>query len=135
MLEIGQGPHFHSFVNLFFSAYYWYIFDECKTYKLNYLKLDCLIRWNWFSQIFFFHLMMFRFTIFQLCFTKFQFPLILSVPEKLKSTIFGMLNNLKTTSAKSINLHTIRKLIEYSLKKPCKENIYSNRFRGIAAWR
>ena len=26
------------------------------------------------------------------------------------------INNLRTTSAKSINLHTIRKLIEYSLK-------------------
>ena len=26
------------------------------------------------------------------------------------------INNFKTTSAKSINLHTIRKLIEYSLK-------------------
>ena len=50
--------------------------------------------------------------------------LTLSVPEKLKNLIFEMpiipqilnINNLRTTSAKSINLPTIRKLIEYSLK-------------------
>ena len=43
---------------------------------------------------------------------------------KLKNSIFGMpiisstlnISNLRATSAKSINLHTIRKLIEYSLK-------------------
>ena len=47
----------------------------------------------------------------------------LSLPEKLKNSIFEMpiitqtlnLNNLRTTSAKSINLHTVRKLVEYSL--------------------
>ena len=49
-------------------------------------------------------------------------PLLL---EKLKNLIFEMpiipqtlsINNLRTTRAKSINLHTIRKLIEYSFKK------------------
>ena len=39
------------------------------------------------------------------------------------------INNLRTTIAKSINLHTIRKLTEYSLKKlPCKGNIYTTVF-------
>ena len=50
--------------------------------------------------------------------------LTLSVPENLKNSIFEMpiitqtlnIKNLRTISAKSINLHTIRKLIEYSLK-------------------
>ena len=50
--------------------------------------------------------------------------LTLSVPEKLKYSIFEMpiipqtlnINNLGTGSAKSINLHTIRKFNEYSLK-------------------
>ena len=48
----------------------------------------------------------------------------LSVPEKLKNSIFEKstiaqtlnINNLRTTSAKSINLHTTIKLIEHSLK-------------------
>ena len=51
--------------------------------------------------------------------------LTFSLPEKLKNSIFEMpvipqtlkINNSRTTRAKSINLHTIRKLIEYSLKK------------------
>ena len=50
--------------------------------------------------------------------------LTLSVPEKLKYSIFEMpiipqtlnINNLGTGSTKSINLHTIRKFNEYSLK-------------------
>ena len=50
--------------------------------------------------------------------------LTLSIPEKSKNSIFGMpiitqtlnINNLRTTGARSINLHTIRKLVEYSLK-------------------
>ena len=50
--------------------------------------------------------------------------LTLSVPKKLKNSIFEMpkftqtlnINNLRATCAKSINLHTIRKLVEYSLK-------------------
>ena len=54
-----------------------------------------------------------------------RFCLTLSVPEKLKNSIFEMpiipqtlnINNSTTTRTKSINPHTIRKLIEYSLKK------------------
>ena len=50
--------------------------------------------------------------------------LTLSVEEKLKNSIFEMpiitqtlnINNLRTKSAKSIKLHTIRKLVEYSLE-------------------
>ena len=50
--------------------------------------------------------------------------LTLSVPEILENSIFVApiipqtlnINNLRTTSAKNINLHTIRKLIKYSLK-------------------
>ena len=50
--------------------------------------------------------------------------LTLSVPEKLENSIFEMpiipetlnINNLRNTNAKSMNLHTIRKFIEYSLK-------------------
>ena len=49
----------------------------------------------------------------------------LSVPKKLKNSIFEIpiipqtlnINNQRTTSAKSVNLQIIRKLIEYSLKK------------------
>ena len=56
---------------------------------------------------------------------KYMSTLTLSLPEKLKSLIFQMpiipqtfnINNSRTTGAKSINLHTIRKLIEYSLSK------------------
>ena len=52
------------------------------------------------------------------------FILLLSVPGKLKNSTFEMpiipqtfnVNNLKATNAKSTNLHTIRNLIEYSLK-------------------
>ena len=50
--------------------------------------------------------------------------LTLSVPENLINLIFEMpiitqslnINSLRTTSAKSINLDTITKLVEYSLK-------------------
>ena len=50
--------------------------------------------------------------------------LTLSVPKKFKKFIFEIpriaqvlnINNLRTTSAMSINLQTIRKLIEYSLE-------------------
>ena len=53
-----------------------------------------------------------------------QWMLTLSVTEKLKNSILEMpiitqtlnINNLRTTSATSINLHIIRKLVEYSLK-------------------
>ena len=61
---------------------------------------------------------------FSLVFKFFWFCLTLSVPEKLKNSIFEMpiitqnliINNLRTTSAKSINLHTMKNLVEYSLK-------------------
>ena len=61
----------------------------------------------------------------------FWFCLTLSVPEKLKNSIFEMqiisktlnVNNLRATSAKSINLHTIWKLIEYFLKKIGKDDV------------
>ena len=47
-----------------------------------------------------------------------------AVLEKLKNSLFEIpiipqtlnINNYRTTSAKSINLHIIRKFIEYSLK-------------------
>ena len=55
---------------------------------------------------------------------KFWRYLTLSVPKKLKKLIFEMpiiiqtlnIENLRATSAKSINLNTIRKLVEHSLK-------------------
>ena len=34
-------------------------------------------------------------------------------------------NNLRSTNAKSIKLQTIRKLIEYSLKKPCVKTSFT----------
>ena len=57
-------------------------------------------------------------------FNFFWFCLTLSVTEKLKNSISEMpiitqtlnINNVRTTIAKSINLHTIRKFAEYSLK-------------------
>ena len=57
-------------------------------------------------------------------FNFFRFCLTISVPQELKILIFEMqifpqtlnINNLKTTSAKSISMHTIGKLIKYSLK-------------------
>ena len=68
--------------------------------------------------------------------------LTLSVPEILKNLIFEIpiitrtlnINNLRTTSAKSINLHTIRKLVGYSLNM-FKGNVCSYRFRDIAVQR
>ena len=63
----------------------------------------------------------------------FWFCVTLSVPQKIKNSIFEMpiilqtlnINNLRTTSAKSINLHTIRKLIEFSLKKPTAKAMFT----------
>ena len=57
-------------------------------------------------------------------FNFFRFCLTISVPQELKILIFEMqifpqtlnINNLKATSAKSISMHTIGKLIKYSLK-------------------
>ena len=66
--------------------------------------------------------------------------LTLSLPEKLKNSIFEMpltpqtlnINNSRTTRAKSINLHIIGKLIEYSLKNVADKGIVcSYRFRDI----
>ena len=62
---------------------------------------------------------------FQCFFKCFWFWLTLSLTEKLKNSILEMpiipqtlnINNSRTTIANSINLHTIRELIEYSLKK------------------
>ena len=55
-------------------------------------------------------------------FNFFLVSLTLSVPEKLKNSIFEMpiitqtlnISNLRTTCGKSINLDNIRKLVEYS---------------------
>ena len=55
------------------------------------------------------------------------------VLEKLKNSLFEILiisqtlniNNYRTTSAKSINLDIIRKLIEYSLKNVLVKAIFS----------
>ena len=60
--------------------------------------------------------------------------LTVSAPEKLKNSIFEIpiitqtlnINNLKTTSAKSINLHTIKKLVEYSLRNVATEAYRTN---------
>ena len=68
----------------------------------------------------------------------FKFCLTFSVPEKLKSSIFEIpiisqtlnINNMKTTSAKSIKLYTFRKLMEYP-KIYSKGNVYSYRYRDI----
>ena len=57
-------------------------------------------------------------------FNFFSICLTVSVRENLKNSIFERsiitqtlnITNLRTTSAKSINLHAIRKLVEYSLK-------------------
>ena len=54
----------------------------------------------------------------------FWFCLTLSLPQKLRNSVFETpiipqtlnINNLRTTRAKSINLHTVRKFIEYSFK-------------------
>ena len=71
----------------------------------------------------------------------FFYFLTLSVPEKLQNSFLEMLiitqnlniDNLRTASAKSINLHTIRKLVKYSFKNCCgKDNIHSYPFRDIA---
>ena len=76
--------------------------------------------------------------------TRSLFSLTLSVPENLKNSIFDMtiiprtlnIHNLRTTSAKSINLHTIRELIEYSFKTVrVKDNVYFYDFRDIAVRR
>ena len=43
------------------------------------------------------------------------------------------ISNLRTTSAKPMNVRTIKKLVEYSLKSVVgKDNVYFSRFRRIA---
>ena len=67
---------------------------------------------------------------FQTVFTFFLFCLTLSVPKKLKNSIFEMptvpqtlnINNLRATSAKS----TIRKLIKHYLKNICVKAMFSH---------
>ena len=75
------------------------------------------ICWNWLKSDWFTNLGGFEwFLIF------FFISLTLSVPEKLKNSIFEIpiitqtlnISNLRTTSGKSINLDNIRKLVEYS---------------------
>ena len=69
-------------------------------------------------------LLTYKLRIFWMAFTFFSFCLTLSVPEKLENSIFEMpiitqnliINNLRTTSAKSTNLHTMKNLVGYSLK-------------------
>ena len=66
----------------------------------------------------------YKFRKFRQVFNVSWFCLTLSVLEKLRNLILDIpiatqtlsINNLRTTSAKSINLYTIRKLVEYSLK-------------------
>ena len=64
-----------------------------------------------------------------------KFSLTLSVPESLKNSILDIpvtpqtlnINDLRTTSAKFINLDIIRKLIEYSLKTTfVRQNFFSS---------
>ena len=55
------------------------------------------------------------------------------MPEKLKNVIFEMpiipqnlnINNLRAAKAKSINLHTIRKLIKYSFKNVLQKAMFT----------
>ena len=61
----------------------------------------------------------------------FRFCLILSVREKLKNSISIIpqtlnINNYRTTSAKSINLDIIRKLIKYSLTNFLVKGMFTN---------
>ena len=68
-----------------------------------------------------------------------KFCLTLSVPKNLKNSIFEMpiipqtsnINNLRGRSAKSINLHTIRKVIKYSLKKVSLKAMFTLNFFEI----
>ena len=62
----------------------------------------------------------------------FWFCLTLSLRENMKNSIFEMptitqtlnINNLRTTSAKPINMHTIRKLVELSLKNIVEKTMF-----------
>ena len=68
---------------------------------------------------------------FWMVFKFFRFCLILSVREKLKNSISIIpqtlnINNYRTTSAKSINLDIIRKLIKYSLTNFLVKGMFTN---------
>ena len=84
-----------------------------KNQKNIWILLKLLERW-----------LTYRLKRFWMVFKFFQFCLTLSVPEKLKNLVFETpiipqnlyINNLRITSAKFINLHTIRKLTKYFLK-------------------
>ena len=66
-------------------------------------------------------------------FEVFRFYLTLSVPEKFKKSIFENpinsqtlnINNLRTKSAKSINLDINRKVIKYYSKKFLEKSIFT----------
>ena len=72
--------------------------------------------------------------VYHLFHLKIKMLLTLSVTEKLKNSIFEIsiiaqtlnINNLRTTCANSINPHTIRKLIEYSLKKVLVKTMFTH---------
>ena len=64
--------------------------------------------------------------------------------EKQKNSVSDMpiipqtlnINNLKTASANSINLHTIKKLVKYYLKNvSCKSHVYTYRFWDVSVRR
>ena len=86
----------------------------------------------------------YKLRVFRMVSIFFWFSLTLWVLENLKNSVFEMpiitqtlnINNLRTTSAKSINLHTSRNLVEYSLKNvEAMVNVYSNHFGDIAVKR
>ena len=67
--------------------------------------------------------------------------LMFSVPERLENSVFVTriivktlnINKQRTAAAKSISLHTIKRLIKYSLKRVlCKGSVYFYRFRDIS---
>ena len=72
--------------------------------------------------------------VYHLFHLKIKMLLTLSVNEKLKNSIFEIsiiaqtlnINNVRTTSANSINLHTMRKLIEYSLKTVLVKTMFTH---------
>ena len=84
-----------------------------KNQKTIWLLLKLLEKW-----------LTYKVTRFLMVFNSFWFCFTLSVAEKLKNSIFEIpiilqnlnINNWRTTSAKSINLIIITKLIKYSFK-------------------
>ena len=90
---------------------------QWKTKKNIWILLKLLAKWLTYKLRRFWMVFIFYLFFFWFCLT-------LSVPEKRKNSIFEMpmitqtlnINNLRITSVKSIKMHTIKKLIEYSLK-------------------